>query len=189
MMMVKANNNKVSVAESRLRLFTILIITVSIIIPLTVFLLLFTSKPTIEHNINLKILPAFHAILNGITAILLIIGYFLIRNGKVLAHKSFMLTAVLCSVLFLVSYVTYHSLSGSTEYGGEGFLKSIYYFVLISHIILAVVIVPLVLFTLFRALTHDFPRHKKIARWTLPIWLYVAITGVLVYLMISPYYA
>ena len=99
-----------------------------------------------------------------------------------------MLIALLLSVLFLMSYVVYHSLSDETRFGGEGVIKYLYYFVLITHIVLAAVIVPFVLFTFLRAFTNNFPAHKKIAKWTLPLWLYVAITGVLVYLLLLPYY-
>jgi putative membrane protein len=99
-----------------------------------------------------------------------------------------MTTAIVLSVLFLLSYVTYHAASESTKFGGEGAIKSIYYFILLSHILLAIVIVPLVLISYVRALSEKFDKHRKIARYTLPLWLYVTITGVIVYLMISPYY-
>lgn len=165
-----------------------IIIGVSIAIPVVVAILLFTAAPEVETSIDLKILPQFHAILNTLTAIALIAGFIFIKNRNIVAHYTVNLFALLFSVLFLVSYVVYHSLAESTPYGGEGIIRYVYYFILISHIILAAIIVPLVLFTFLRALTNEFEKHKKIARWTLPIWLYVAITGVIVYLMISPYY-
>lgn len=164
------------------------IIGVSIAIPVVVAILLFTAAPEVETSIDLKLLPKFHAILNTLTALALIAGFVFIKNRNIVAHYTVNLFALLFSVLFLVSYVVYHSLAESTPYGGEGVIRYVYYFILISHIILAAIIVPLVLFTFLRALTNEFDKHKKIARWTLPIWLYVAITGVIVYLMISPYY-
>lgn len=174
--------------SKREKLLTRLAVVISVAIPVIVTILLFTAAPEVESSIDLTILPAFNAILNSITAVLLTCSYIFIRRKMVKWHKAFNLTAVLCSVLFLVSYVVYHSLTESTPYGGEGPVRYIYYFVLLTHIVLAVVIVPLVLFTLLRALSGKFDKHRKIARWTLPIWLYVAITGVAVYLMISPYY-
>ena len=174
--------------SKREKLFTRLAVVVSVAIPVLVGILLFTAAPEVESSIDLTILPAFHATLNSITAVLLICSYLFIRRKMVKWHKAFNLLAVLCSVLFLVSYVVYHSLTESTPFGGEGAIRYVYYFVLLTHIVLAVVIVPLVLFTLLRALSGKFEKHRKIARWTLPIWLYVAITGVIVYLMISPYY-
>lgn len=170
------------------KVLTKIIVGVSIVIPVVVAILLFTAAPEVETNIDLKLLPKFHAILNSLTALSLILGFVFIKQGNIVAHKTVNLFALLFSVLFLVSYVVYHSLAESTSFGGEGAIRYVYYFILISHIILAAVIVPLVLFTFLRALTSQFEKHKKIARWTLPIWLYVAITGVVVYLMISPYY-
>lgn len=172
----------------REKFLTRLVVVISIAIPTVVAVLLFTAAPQVESAIDLTVLPAFHAILNTITAVLLVSSYLAIRQRKVTIHKTLNLLAVLCSVLFLVSYVVYHSLTESTPYGGVGAIRYVYYFILLTHIVLAVVIVPLVLFTLLRALGGKFEKHKKIARWTLPIWLYVAVTGVIVYLMISPYY-
>jgi putative membrane protein len=120
---------------------------------------------------------------------MLIAGVISIKNKNMIAHKRFMTTAILLSILFLVSYVSFHLTSETTTYGGEGISKGIYYFILISHILLSIAIVPLVLITYVRALAERFDKHKKIARVTFPLWLYVTITGVLVYIMISPYYA
>lgn len=170
------------------RLLTQIILLVSFLIPAVVTVLLFTAKPELEHNINIRVLPAFHAILNSATAVLLVLAFYFIRKKNIAAHKTSMLFALLFSTIFLVSYVVYHSLAESTTYGGEGAIRYFYYFILLTHIVLAAVIVPLVLFSFLRALTGKYEAHKKIARWTLPLWLYVAITGVLVYLMISPYY-
>jgi putative membrane protein len=173
---------------SKEKWFTLGIVLLSVLIPGVVFVLLFTSKPTLEHNIPVHVLPGIHATFNFITSMLLLAGYIFIRIGKIKIHKTLMSLALLCSVLFLISYITYHSLAESTPFGGTGFIKYFYFFILITHIVLAVVIVPLVLITYIRALTGKFGKHRKIAKWTLPIWFYVAISGVVVYLMISPYY-
>ena len=111
-----------------------------------------------------------------------------IKNGKRKLHERLMTTAIALSVAFLVMYVAYHMTTDSTKFGGEGSIKMVYFFILISHIILSIAVIPLVLITYVRALAERFDRHKKIAKITFPIWLYVAVTGVVVYLMISPYY-
>ena len=129
-----------------------------------------------------------NASINGTATVVLIAGFLAIRNGKIQLHKRLMSLAILLSVLFLVSYVAYHLTTVSTPFGGEGAIKSLYFFILISHILLSAAIVPLVLITYVRALSQRFDKHRKIARITLPIWLYVTITGVVVYFMISPYY-
>ena len=131
-------------------------------------------------------LPKLNAILNGLAAVALISGGLAIRKRNIPLHRAFMLTAVVFSVLFLVSYVIQHGSFPSVKYGGT--LGWLYYPVLLSHIVLAAAIVPLVLITLVRALSARFDKHRKIARWTLPLWLYVSITGVVVYLMCAPYY-
>lgn len=160
------------------------IITLSIVIPLAVAIL-FRVKLT---GFDFRFLPSIYARINGLTAILLLVAYFLIRNGKRSAHELIMKTCIGLSASFLVLYVLYHMTTPSTVYGGEGLLKYVYYFILISHIILSVVITPLVLFTFSKAINSDFVRHKRLAKFTFPIWLYVAVSGVLVYWMISPYY-
>ena len=135
-----------------------------------------------------SILPPINAAINGLTTILLIAGFMAIKNGNIVRHKQLMTTALVFSVLFLLSYVAYHSGSESTPYGGEGFIRGVYFFILISHILLAIAITPLVLITLVRAWSERFDKHRKIAKITLPLWLYVSITGVIVYFMIAPYY-
>jgi putative membrane protein len=164
------------------------ILLVSVLILSVVTLLFFINPNEVDLGIDLKIFPRFHAILNSLTAVCLVTAFYFIRNKNVQAHKSFMLGAFVLSSVFLVSYVFYHAISQPTKYGGEGILKSIYYFILLTHIVLAAVILPFILFTFYRALNSQFEQHKKIARWTLPVWLYVAVTGVLVYVLISPYY-
>jgi putative membrane protein len=137
-------------------------------------------------GIDKRTLPFLNSIINGITTLVLIAAVVTIRNGRIGAHKRLMLTAVGLSIVFLVLYVVQHGSFESTTYAGP--IKGIYFFILISHILLAAAIVPLVLLTLVRALSERFDKHRKIARITLPLWLYVSITGVIVYLMIEPYY-
>lgn len=161
-----------------------LIIALSVIIPL-VIALLFGVK--IE-GYDFTFLPPIYAFINGITAVLLLLGFWAIRNKKITLHKRLMKTCLGLSAAFLMMYVMYHMTSESTSYGGEGFIRYIYFFILITHILLSIAVVPMVLFTLSRALAGNFEKHKALARFTFPIWLYVAITGVVVYLMISPYY-
>jgi uncharacterized membrane protein YozB (DUF420 family) len=133
-------------------------------------------------------LPHLNAILNATCALLLFSGYSFIRAGRVAAHRTCQMAAVVASVIFLASYLTYHYHHGATRFAGEGLVRPIYFTILISHTILAIVIVPLVGVTLYRALKADFVRHRKIARVTLPLWLYVSITGVIVYLMLYQIY-
>ena len=137
---------------------------------------------------DVRILPLINAVLNSFTTVFLVAALIAILRKQVGLHKFFIFCAFGTTALFLLTYLTYHFLSESTRYGGEGPLKAIYYFILITHIVLAAVIVPLALVTVFRALTNRIEKHRAIARWTMPLWLYVSITGVLVYLMISPYY-
>ncbi len=164
--------------------WTRIIYVVSIVISLVVAFLILGPRPDgIEGRIDVSMLPITNAIINSVTAFLLILGYVFIRKKKVEAHKIVMLTAFGTSTLFLASYVVYHWFkSGPKAYLGD--YQTIYYIILFSHIILAAMIIPLALFTLYRGWTNDIKRHKKIARITLPIWLYVSITGVLIYLML-----
>ena len=129
-------------------------------------------------------LPHLNALLNTTSAILLIAGYRFIRKGNIPAHRTCQVAAFVTSVLFLMSYLTYHYYHGDTKFLGQGAVRPFYFAILISHVVLAIVIVPLVLITLYRAARGDFLRHRKIARWTLPLWLYVSVTGVIVYLML-----
>jgi len=129
-------------------------------------------------------LPAVNAILNGFSALLLLTGYVFIRNGQERAHRFCMLSAFITSTVFLVSYLTYHALHGSTPFTGQGPLRTVYFTILISHTILAAIVPPLALLTLWAAIRDRRARHRRLARWTLPIWLYVSITGVTVYWML-----
>ena len=158
---------------------------VSIIIPLVVAFLFTVPIPNVE---SLSFLPPIYATINGLTSILLITALWAIKNKKIKLHEGLMKTAIGFSLLFLLMYVAYHMTSDSTPYGGEGVVRYIYFFILITHIFLSIGIIPMVLITYVRAISKQFADHKKIARYTFPIWLYIAITGVVVYLMISPYY-
>ena len=161
-----------------------LILALSIAIPVIVAILFRVQIP----GYDLSFLPPIYATINGITAVLLIIAVRAIKNQKQIIHERIMKICIGLSASFLVMYVAYHMTSQPTPYGGEGALKYIYYFILISHILLSVTITPLVLFTFSRAISRNFERHRRLAKFTWPIWLYVAVTGVVVYLMISPYY-
>jgi putative membrane protein len=137
----------------------------------------------------LTFLPPIYAAINGITAIILMIAYWAIKQKNISLHEQLMKTSIGLSLIFLVMYVAYHMTSDPTPYGGEGIIRYVYYFILISHIFLSIGIIPMVLITYVRAISNLFFEHKKIARYTFPIWMYIAVTGVIVYLMISPYYA
>ena len=129
-------------------------------------------------------LPAVNATLNALSAIWLSMGYNFIRRKKISAHRFCMLAALITSALFLISYLTYHYHAGSKHFEGQGTIRTIYFTILLTHTILAVVIVPMALITLFRALRERFDKHKRLARWTLPLWFYVSVTGVIIYLML-----
>ena len=165
--------------------FNRLITIVSIVVPVVVAMLFRVKIPNVE---RLGFLPPIYATINGITAILLIVAVVAIKNGKKELHQKIMSICIGFSLLFLVLYIGYHMTSESTSYGGEGTIKYVYLFILISHIVLSIVVIPLVLKTYARAYLGKFESHRKLAKITFPIWLYVAITGVVVYVMISPYY-
>lgn len=138
---------------------------------------------------NAHIFATFNAVINTMVTLLLILGYVFVRQKNYTAHKNVMFAAIVLSSLFLVSYIAHHLLAGETKFGGEGPIRTFYFVLLISHIALAAIILPVILFTAYRSLTGEFAKHKKIARYTFPLWLYVSITGVVVYLLISPYYS
>jgi putative membrane protein len=170
--------------------FNGLIIILSITIPIVVAILFGVKLKDYGINIEpLTFLPPIYASINGITALLLITAVIAVKRGNRKLHERLMQLAIACSVLFLVMYVAYHMTSDSTPFGGEGTIRAVYFFILISHILLSIAVIPLVLFTYVKALAERFDKHKKIAKITFPIWLYVAVTGVIVYVMISPYYA
>ncbi|MCB0485262.1 MAG: DUF420 domain-containing protein [Flavobacteriaceae bacterium] len=170
--------------EQSTKKYNTLITVLSVAIPLVVALLF-----RVKLDIKLPVfLPPIYATINAITAVLLIVAVWNIKKGNRKLHELFIKIAIACSIAFLVMYVLYHMTSDSTEYGGEGTFKYVYYFILISHIILSILVIPFVLITYVRGITNNLEKHKKIAKFTFPLWLYVAISGVIVYLMISPYY-
>lgn len=165
------------------------IVSLSVVIPLAVLaLMLMPSEWRIETGIGPRVLPLFHAVLNGTTALLLLLGVNFIRNKRIHLHRSAMVTAFLLSAVFLVSYVISKLSHDPVPYGGEGIGRYLYFFILITHILLSVAVLPLALLSIYRAFTDQISRHKKLVRWTFPIWLYVAVTGVLVYIFMAPYY-
>jgi len=140
----------------------------------------------LPEGVSLDILPPFHATVNAITAVVLLVAYYFIRKKQVELHRKAIYVAVALSVVFLLSYVAYHTTTEPTSYAGD--MRTLYFFLLITHIVLAAVIFPFILFTFVRAYTNQFDRHKRMARWVFPIWLYVAISGPICYLMLKPFY-
>ncbi len=162
-----------------------LAIALSVVVPLVVAVLF--GMPKIE-GYDFTFLPPIYATLNGLTAVLLVTAVFAIRRGNRRLHEMLMKTCLTLSSLFLLMYVAYHTTTESTSFGGEGAVRYVYFFVLVTHILLSITVIPLVLFTFVRALAGNFDRHRALARYTFPLWLYVAVSGVIVYAMISPYY-
>lgn len=145
-------------------------------------------KISLPSGWDFSFLPPFHATLNALTAVVLLFALYFIKQKNVQMHRRMIYIAMTLSVLFLLSYVTYHFTTESVKYGGEGMMRTIYLVLLISHIILAGLILPFILFTFIRAYTNQIEKHRKMARWVFPLWLYVAITGPICYLMLMPYY-
>ncbi len=164
-----------------------IILSVSVVVFLVVASLRYL-KMDIELGFDVHIFAAANASINATVTILLILGLVMVKLKNYQWHKKIMLLAMVLSVLFLVSYIAYHLLSNETTYPKDAPYRSLYFFILGTHIVLAGVILPFILFTAYRALISEFPQHKKLARITWPVWFYVALTGVIVYLMISPYY-
>ena len=167
------------------RKYNIWIWIISIVVPVAVAVLFTVRIPGVE---RMGFLPPIYATINALTAVILIISVIQIKKGNRKNHEFLMKTAILLSLVFLLLYIAYHMTSDSTKYGGDGIVKYLYYFILITHIMLSITVIPFVLITYVRAITGKFEKHKSIARITFPLWLYVAITGVIVYVMISPYY-
>ena len=157
---------------------------ISVIIPLVVAILF---RVKIDYDLPI-FLPPIYATINAITALLLVFALIAIKRKKITLHQRLMQSCIVLSLLFLVMYIAYHMTTDPTLFKGEGTVKTLYLFILISHIILSVALIPLVLISYVRAFQKEFPEHKKISKITFPIWLYVAVTGVIVYIMISPYY-
>ncbi|MFX0555453.1 DUF420 domain-containing protein [Maribacter sp. CXY002] len=165
--------------------FNLLITITSVVIPIVVALLFAIKIPNVE---PLSFLPPIYAAINGLTAVLLLTAVWAVKKGNQSLHQKLMTTNIILSLVFLVMYIAYHMTSDSTAFGGEGVVGYVYYFILITHIVLSIALIPLVLRTYSHAYLKDYISHKALARYTFPIWLYVAVTGVIVYLMISPYY-
>ena len=157
---------------------------VSMLVVLSVAVLLLGRPGEVQRGYDISILPTLNAFLNGTSAVLLPVGFIFIRLRKVTAHKTCMVTAFGVSSLFLISYLIYHYQAGSVPFVGTGWIRPVYFTLLTSHIVLAACIVPLALMTIYRAWTEQFEKHMRIARWTLPLWLYVSVTGVIVYWML-----
>lgn len=192
----------------RINLYNTLTVVVSVLVPVVVALLLFVKwtadklvfdlrSPNFEpiillHDLPLAkplmFLPPIYATINGLTAVLLILAVYFIKKGKRRIHENLIKTCIGLSLCFLVMYIAYHVTTDPTKFGGNGIFAFIYYFILITHILLSITVIPFVLVSYVRAITGDFQRHRKVAKITFPIWLYVAVTGVIVYLMIAPYY-
>lgn len=170
--------------EKNDRIMVPLIGVLSVLIPLVVAFLILVPSPTTDIVFDASFLPRLNAIFNSTVTVLLILGYIFIRRRKYGLHKLMMLSAFFLSVLFLISYVTYHYVSEEIRFGGEGAIRYIYFFILATHILLSMAIVPLALFSIYRGLRGQNQRHRRIVRWTLPLWLYVSVTGVLVYLFV-----
>lgn len=161
----------------------------SIAIPIVVAILFGVNLQKLGYDVKpLSFLPPIYATINGITAVLLVWAVAAIKKGNKALHERLIKLCIACSIAFLAMYVAYHMTSIETKYGGEGFMRYVYFFILISHILLSIIIIPFVLVTFVRGISGSYQRHKKLARITYPMWLYVAVTGVIVYLMISPYY-
>ena len=162
-----------------------LVTAVSILVPVVVAILFTVRIPNVE---PLSFLPPIYASINALTAVLLVAALYFIKNGNRKIHELLMKICIGLSLMFLIMYIAYHMTSDPTPFGGEGAIKYVYYFILISHILLSIIVIPLVLTSYTRAISSEFISHKKISKITFPVWLYVAVTGVIVYLMISPYY-
>ena len=161
---------------------------VSAAVCLLVLVLVLAPQLVVVEGLDVSPLPRAHAVINGATALLLLLGYSFIRRGQIGRHRVAMVAAFGLSCIFLLSYLVYHAQAPDARFGGEGIVRVFYFAVLVSHIVLASLVLPLALYTVARALREEFPRHRRVARWTLPVWLYVAVTGVIVYLMMAPYY-
>ena len=164
------------------------ILVVSFVVPVLVLILMYLPERYDLLGVEFNNFPLFHAILNFFTAMLLVAGYISMRNKELRWHRNLMISAFFLSAVFLISYVISKISNEPVPFGGEGLMRYLYFFILVTHILLSAIIVPLVLFTMYRGLTGDVLKHRKIARYTFPVWLYVAITGDLVYLLMAPYY-
>ncbi len=182
--------NKLQENNSVEKKYNFWIVLLSILIPVAVTVLLTVRLKDFGFNPKpMHFLPPIYATINGLTAIILVIAVIAIKKGNRKLHENLMKFAIALSVCFLVLYIAYHLTTDATKFGGTGNIRIVYFLLLISHIALSIITIPLVLVSYVRALAQKFDKHKKLTRYTFPIWLYVAVTGVIVYLMISPYYA
>ncbi len=165
----------------------LLILTVSFVVFAAV-VILSRVKLEVDLGFDIHVFAKINAVINSCVSILLIAAFIAIKSKNYIRHRNLMMVAMILSILFLVSYIAHHLLAGDTKFGGEGTIRYIYFFILITHIFLAAIILPFILFTAYRSFTGEFEKHRKLAKYTWPLWLYVSITGVVVYLMISPYY-
>lgn len=169
--------------------YKIIIAILSFVIPLVVAVLFGINLKDLGYDVTpLTFLPPIYATINGLTAISLVLAVTAIKKGNKILHRKLMRLAMFFSILFLLMYVAYHMTSTSTPFGGQGVIRYVYFFILITHILLSIAVIPMVLFTYMRAILGQYEKHRKLAKFTFPIWLYVAVSGVVVYLMISPYY-
>ncbi len=177
--------------NKRDKFFIPLIVVLSIVIPLAVTaLMLLPDSMRLEFGgADLRSLPFLHAVINGSTAVLLFVGFVMIKNKKIAWHRISMMSAFILSAIFLISYVISKLSNSPVPFEGEGFVKYLYFCILITHIVLSIPVLPLALLAIYRGVTGEFEKHVKIVKWTFPIWMYVAITGVLVYVFMMPYYA
>ena len=165
----------------------LLILAVSFVV-FALIVILSRIKIDVDLGFDVHLFAKINAMINTAVSILLIAAYVAVRQKRYVSHRNLMYVAIILSVAFLVSYIAHHLFAGDTKFGGEGAIRSVYFFILITHIFLAAIILPFILFTAYHSLTGAFAKHKKLARYTFPLWLYVSITGVLVYILISPYY-
>lgn len=163
---------------------------VAYVLSVVVIAIVIAMRPAerVKVNIDLSFLPAFHAIVNTLAAIFLIAALYFIKQKRITAHRNMIYGAMICSFFFLLSYVVYHFTNEETKFEGEGFIRTVYFFILVTHIILAGASLPFILLTFSRGISFMTEKHKKMARWVYPIWLYVMLTGPIVYLMLRPYY-
>ncbi|AXF55503.1 DUF420 domain-containing protein [Salicibibacter kimchii] len=166
-----------------------LVVTLTIVINGLIAIVFFMDGAASSAPFDVTLLPMLNAIYNSFTTVFLLAALYAILRKNVQAHRRFIYAALTTTALFLVTYLTHHALAESTTYGGDGILAGIYYFILLTHIPLAAAIVPLALLSVLWGYTNQLRKHRKIVRWTMPLWLYVSITGVLIYILISPYYA
>lgn len=171
--------------KSEKNVFFVIGVVSALIISFLFWIIYFKTGAGFETEAWVSCLPTVNAILNTVTAIFLISGYWLIKNNQKIAHRNVMIAATMSSAFFLISYITYHHYKGDTKFLAQGIIRPIYFFILISHILLSIVQVPLILSTLYLAATKNFTKHRKIARITFPIWLYVSVTGVLIFLILN----